>query len=101
MAETTRPGPLAKVRPIDSASALTAHHAAQILGDLAAAVIESEAPHDTFRGREHKCTSKLSREESPDETQGRSRSLKSLKRTAAHSHTPSSAGNPATGTSLC
>jgi hypothetical protein len=34
MAEMTRPGPLAKVRLIDSASVLTAPHGAQIAGDL-------------------------------------------------------------------
>ena len=31
MAEMTRPGPLAKVRPIDSAGAPTAPHAAKVL----------------------------------------------------------------------
>jgi hypothetical protein len=63
MAETTRPGSLAKVRPIDSASVLAAPHAAQVLD--------------------------------------RSSPLKPSKRTAAQSYTPSSAGNAATGTSVC
>jgi hypothetical protein len=34
MAEMTRPGSLAKVRPVDSASELTAPHGAQVSGDL-------------------------------------------------------------------
>jgi len=100
MTEITRPGLLANVRPIDSASVVPDPHAAQIFGDLAADVIEFEAPHDTLRGREHKCTSKLSREELPDDTQG-SCSPEPSKRTTALSHTPNSAENAAASTSLC
>jgi crotonobetainyl-CoA:carnitine CoA-transferase CaiB-like acyl-CoA transferase len=64
MAETTRPRPLAKVRPTDSASVVTDSHVTQILDDLAAGVINLEAHDDT----------------------------KPSKRTAALSRTPNSAG---------
>ena len=101
MAEITRPGPLAGVRPIDSATVVTKRHAAQIFGDLAAAAIKLEAPHCTLRGRERKCMSKVSRRELPDEIQGSSSSPKPSKRTTALGHTPNSAGNAAASTSLC
>jgi hypothetical protein len=91
MAEITRPGPVPRVRPIDSASVVTGPHAAQILGDLAADVIEFAAPHATLRGREHKYTSRLSRDELPDDTQCRSCSPKPSKSTTFLSHTTSSA----------
>jgi hypothetical protein len=69
MAEITRLGPLARARPIDSASVVTSLHAVQIFGDLAAAAIKREGLHDASCGAgAHIHAQAASCEELPDDT---------------------------------